>query len=218
MPATLRIPNQQRFILDGVSWGRYTRLLRLFEDRHLRLTYDRGVLEIMTLSHRHENSSHFLGRLAVTLTEELDLPIKEGGSTTFRRRKAEKGLEPDNCYWIANEPDVRGKEEIDLRCDPPPDLAVEIDITRSSLNRMGIYASLHVPEVWRYDGLVLTFLRLLGGKYSEVETSSIFPSIKPADLLRFLEMRQQLDENAVIRRFRTWIRGLKNGNGKRRPS
>ena len=160
MATALHIPANQRFFLDSVSWDRYTRLLRAFSDRHLRLTYDQGVLEIMTLSHRHENLGRFLGRLAVTLTEEFELPIKEGGSTTFRRRRAEKGLEPDNCYWIANEAAVRGKDKIDLRRDPPPDLAVEIDITHSSLDRMGIYASIRVPEVWRFDGRVLAFLRL----------------------------------------------------------
>jgi Uma2 family endonuclease len=216
MSVAVRIPSPQRFILDNISWGRYTRLLRLLEDRHLRLTYDRGVLEIMTLSHEHESDASFLGRLAVTLTEEFDLPIKEGRSTTFRRRRAEKGLEPDNCYWITHEHLVRGKRVIDLRRDPPPDLAIEIDITRSSLDRMGIYAALKVPEVWRYDGRTLKFFRLAGSKYSEIASSGIFSVIKPADLVRFLDMRLHEDENAVIRRFRTWIRELKSGNGKKR--
>src|SRR5207237_1109994 len=114
----LRIPTNQRLILDNVSWEGYTHLLRTFSDRHLRLTYDRGVLEIMTLSHEHESFGRFLGRLAVTLTEELNLPIKEGGSTTFRKRRKQKGLESDNCYWIAHEAEVRGKSVINLRIDP----------------------------------------------------------------------------------------------------
>jgi Uma2 family endonuclease len=112
--STVRIPQKQRFILDGVSWPRYTRLLRDFADRHLRFTYDGGILEIMTLSHEHESAADFLGRMVVTLTEQLKLPIKAGRSTTFRKRKKEKGLEPDNCYWIAHEADVRGKTVIDL--------------------------------------------------------------------------------------------------------
>ena len=88
MPA-VRIPPTQRFILENVSWGRYTRLLRAFEDRHLRMTFDRGVLEIMTLSHEHEFSSRFLGRMVVVLTEEFDLPLHPGGSTTMRRGGAD---------------------------------------------------------------------------------------------------------------------------------
>jgi Uma2 family endonuclease len=214
MATAPHIPAYQRFFLDGVSWDRYTRLLRAFSDRHLRLTYDQGNLEIMTLSHQHENLGCFLGRLAVTLTEEFELPIKEGGSTTFRRRRVEKGLEPDNCYWIASEAAVRGKTKIDLRRDPPPDLAIEIDITHSSLDRMGIYASIQVPEVWRFDGRVLTFLRLRENAYEESPVSLIFPApIKPDDLLPFVELRRRNDENTVIRQFRKWIRGLRGGNG-----
>jgi Uma2 family endonuclease len=203
-----RIPERQRLILDNVSWNEYTRLLRNFEGRHLRLTYDRGRLEIMTLSHLHESLGRFLGRLVVTLTEELNLPIKEGGSTTFRKRKKEKGLEPDNCYWIAHEADVRGKTVIKLSIDPPPDLAIEVDVTRSSMNRMRIYAAIKVPEVWRHDRNALAFLILNPlGKYDSVATSPTFPvPISPADLLPFIAMRDQMDENAVIRQFRTWIR------------
>src|SRR5687768_6605263 len=133
MPA-VHIPTRQRFILDSVTWERYTRFLRIFSDRRLRLTYDRGVLEIMTLSHRHESLSEFLARLVVVITEELNLQVKAGGSTTFRRKRMKKGLEPDNCFWIAHELEVRGKNRIDLRRDPPPDLTLEIDVSRSSMN------------------------------------------------------------------------------------
>jgi Uma2 family endonuclease len=130
-----------------------------------------------------------------------------GRTTTFRRRQKERGLEPDDCYWIASEPLVRGKEEIDLKVDPPPDLAIEVDITSSSLNRMSIYASLNVPEVWRYNGKVLTFNALQAdGSYAVVTHSKAFPLISPADLMKFLPMREQMDENAVIRQFREWVR------------
>src|SRR5262245_15702754 len=154
-------PDRQKLILDDVTWEAYTRLLRTIEGRrHLRLTYDRGTLEIMTFSYEHENGGDFLGRMVVTLTEELNLPIRGGGSTTFRRRKKKKGLEPDNCYWIAHEADVRNLKVINLRKDPPPDLAIEVDVTRSSMNRMRIYAALNVPEVWRLDTDGLAFFVL----------------------------------------------------------
>ena len=203
-----RIPERQKLILDNVSWDGYTRLLREFEYRHMRLTYDRGTLEIMTVSHQHESVGRFLGRMVVTLTEELNLPIKGGGSTTFRKRKKEKGLEADNCYWIAHESAVRGKSIIKLSIDPPPDLAIEVDISHSSMNRMRIYASIKVPEVWRHDRNGLAFLILNAlGKYDSVAVSPTFPlPIAPADLMPFLAMRDQMDENAVIRQFRAWIR------------
>lgn len=206
----IRIPERQKLILDSVPWEEYTRLLRAFDlgHRHLRLTYDRGRLEIMTISHEHESVGRFLGRMVVTLTEELNLPIKEGGSTTFRKKKKEKGLESDNCYWIAHEADVRGKKVIRLRIDPAPDLAIEVDISSSSMNRMRIYAAIKVPEVWRWDKDGLAFLTLSpNGKYDGVPVSPTFPlPINPADLLPFFTLRDQLDENAVIRQFRTWIR------------
>ena len=203
-----RIPDLQKLILDNVSWDEYTRLLRSFEGRHLRLTYDQGRLEIMTLSYEHEGVGRFLGRIVVTLTEELSLPIRDGGSTTFRRRKKKKGLEPDDCFWIAHEADVRNLKVINLRKDPPPDLAMEVDISRSSMNRMRIYAAIQVPEVWRWDKDGLSFLVLnADGKFYAATTSPTFPlPITPADLLPFIALRGQMDDNAVIRQFRAWIR------------
>jgi Uma2 family endonuclease len=198
----------ERLILDNVPWEYYTRYLHIMSDRHLRLTYDRGVLEIMRLSHEHENTSCFLGRFVITLTEELSFPVKEGRSTTFRRRKKKKGIEADNSYWIAHEAAVRSKKVINLRIDPPPDLAIEVDVSRSSMNRMGIYASLKVPEVWRHDEHGLAFLVLNAkGKYDPAATSPTFPlPITPADLMVFVNMLGQKDENAIIREFRLWIR------------
>jgi Uma2 family endonuclease len=204
-----RIPERQKLILDDVSWDEYTRFLRSFKGRHLRMTYDCGRLEIMTLSHQHEGLGWFLDKLVFVLTEELNLPIKGGGSTTFRKKRKHKGLEADNCYWIAHEADVRGKTVIKLSIDPPPDLAIEVDISRISMNRMRIYAAIKVPEVWRHDRNGLAFLVLNSlGKYDSVAVSPAFPMpITPADLLPFIGMRDQMDENAVIRQFRAWIRG-----------
>jgi Uma2 family endonuclease len=216
--ATVKIPSSQRLILWGVSWREYARMLRAFADRRaVRLTYDRGVLEIMTLSHEHEAQDRLLGRLVVVLTEELGLPLKCGGSTTFRRRKKQRGLEPDECYWIAHEALVRNKDVIDLRTDPPPDLAIEIEITRSALNRVGIYAAIGVPEVWRFDGRSLTFHVLdADGQYRESTHSLAFPQFTPAGLLAFLNLRGQMDENAIIRQFRAWVQ-QRFGSGQGTP-
>ncbi len=206
--ATAQISAEQRLVLDAVDWRSYTRCLRLFRDRPAtRITYDRGTLEIMTLSHEHESRVSILRRLVEALTEELNLPVKAGRSTTFRRRKQKRGLEADESWWIANEARVRGKTKIDLRVDPPPDLALEIDVTSSSLDRLSIYAVLRVPEVWRYseDGLVF---HVLGpdGKYTVAAASRAFPGVTPADIARFLPLVAQMDENAVLRQFRAWVR------------
>src|SRR5207245_1021857 len=155
---TVRNSPDQRLLLYGVSWQEYGRMLRAFAERpSLRVTYDRGTLEIMTLSLEHESLVRFFNLLILALTLELGLPLKGGGSTTFGRRRRRRGLEPDECYWIANEFLVRAKEKLDLRQDPPPDLAIEVDVSYSTLDRMSIYAALRVPEVWRYGGRALTF-------------------------------------------------------------
>jgi Uma2 family endonuclease len=203
-------PPVQRLVLHDVDWRTYERLLRTFAERPaIRLTYDRGTLEIMSPLHEHESDARFLGRLVVTLTEELGLPVKAGGSTTFRRRRRRRGLEPDDSYWIASEPRVRGRRTIDLRTDPPPDLAIEADVTTSSLDRLTIYAALGVPEVWRFEGQTLTFHVLgQGGQYAEAAHSLAFPFLTPADLLTFMGLRAQAqtDENRVVQQFRAWVR------------
>jgi Uma2 family endonuclease len=198
----------QRLELDNIDWQGYCRLLRVFE-RHpsVRLTYDRGKLEIMSPRLEHETPNHLLGRFVIVLTEELALPIRSGGSTTYRRRSKKRGLEPDNSYWIAHEPAVRGKRRLNLKIDPPPDLAIEIDVTNSSLDRMGIYASLKVPEVWRLDDDALTF-HVLGadGKYAESAGSLSFPGLKSGDLQSFLVRYGTVEENALVGQFRAWVR------------
>jgi Uma2 family endonuclease len=161
---------------------------------------------------KHERGAELLNRFIIALTEELGLPLDAGGSTTLRRRRKLKGLEPDKCFWIANEPRVRGKEKLNLRTDPPPDLAIEVDITNSSLDRMGIYAALRVPELWRLDESGLTFHILAAdGNYREVRQSQSFDFVSPADLVRFLALRATLDNNAVVRQFRAWVRQQQQG-------
>jgi Uma2 family endonuclease len=195
--------------LSSVDWPTYSRLLRIFAERPgMRLTYDRGELEIMSPLLQHDDGSWFLGDMVFILTEELGLPLKRGGSTTMRRRKRKKGIEADTCYWIANAHRMAGRLRLDLRTDPPPDLAIEVDVTRSSLNRMDIYAALRVPEVWRLDGDVLSFHVLdEADVYQVAAFSRSFPLVTPADLLGFLQMaRQAGDENAVTRQFRAWVR------------
>jgi Uma2 family endonuclease len=181
-------------------------MLRAFaEQPGFRLTYDRGTLEIMSPLWEHEGSAYLLGRLVDALTEELGMSVRAGRTVTLRRRRLRRGLEPDNCYWLANEARVRGKTRLDLRTDPPPDLAIEVDVASSSLNRMSIYAALGVPEVWRVDAQGLTFNVLVARSYQVRPTSLAFPQLTPADLIPFLA-RLGEDETTILRGFRAWVR------------
>ena len=195
--------------LSGIDWQTYSRLLHAFaEQPGIHLTYDRGELEIMSPLLEHDDDSRFLGDLVFVLTEELDLPLKRGGSTTLRRRLRRRGIEADECFWIANAQRMAGRRRLNLRTDPPPDLVIEVDVTHSSLNRLAIYAALRVPEVWRLEGDALSFHVLEAGKvYALADTSAIFPLLSPPDLLNYLQQaRRAGDENAVVRQFREWIR------------
>ena len=207
MTATL-IPSQSSgILLKNISWKTYESLLNeLTQQGGIRLTYDRGNLEIMTPSAPHEGSKKILGRFVESVSEELNIEIRSLGSLTCRREDLARGLEPDQCYYIQNEDVVWDKEQIDLNQDPPPDLVVEIDVTSSSIDRLSLYASLGVPEVWRYDGNRLIIYHLEAQEYTERDVSPTFPFLSQVEMLRFLELRRTTKENALIRLFREWVR------------
>ncbi|EAZ92129.1 Uma2 family endonuclease, partial [Crocosphaera chwakensis] len=140
-------------VLTGIKWETYQGLaLDLAENPSKKLSYDQGTLEIMTPLPEHEINKGFLGRLVQTTTEVLGLEILSLCSTTLSREDLQKGIEPDECYYINNEALIRDRVNFDFTVDPPPDLAIEIDITSSSLNRLTIYESLKIKEIWRFDG------------------------------------------------------------------
>jgi Uma2 family endonuclease len=196
-----------RVLLRNISWQTYQDLLKDLEEQPgIRLSYDRGLLEIMAPSPPHENYKKVLGRFVETLTEELNIEIKSLGSLTCKREDLARGLEPDQCYYIQNEAVVRTLDEIDFNQDPPPDLVIEIDITSSSINRLSLYTALGVPEVWRYDARAITIYRLEGERYQACDRSPTFPQITPAEITRFLELRKTIGETSMIRSFRNGVR------------
>lgn len=206
MAATL-IQSPDRVLLRNISWQTYQYLVKDFEQQPaIRLTYDRGLLEIRMPLDPHETYKKLLGRLVEALTEELEIEIRSLGSRTCDRVDLTQGLEPDQCYYIQNEPAVWNKAQIDLSQDPPPDLAIEIDITSSSINRLNIYANLGVPEVWRYDGQSLLMYCLQDRQYQVFDQSLAFPILSASDIKRFLDLKKTTKENQLVRLFRDWVR------------
>ena len=128
------------------------------------------------------------------------------GSTTFRRHLLDKGLEPDDCYYIQNYNKVWDKENLDLEVDPPPDLVVEVEVSVRMIRRLPIYAALGVPEVWRHNGLRLMGLGLVNGRYEAIDASRAFPFLKVDDLNRFLDRALLIRKNILLAEFCEWVR------------
>ena len=148
-----------------------------------------------------------LAKLIETIILDLDIPVRSGGSMTFQRFDLEKGFEPDECWWITRESEVRCKREFDFQKDPPPDLAIEIEISRSLVDRIGIFAALGIKELWRHNGRKLRFCVLQDdGTYQEQDASHAFPFLTPADLDPYLRLDEATDETSRIRAFREWLR------------
>ena len=214
MPTMLETPVQsrpvigeERFLLSDISWGFYLAFCEEIGERPIRLSYSEGLLEIMITHAPHEFYKTMLAKLIETIILERNLPVRSGGSMTFQRSDLEKGFEPDECWWIEHEAEVRSKREFDFQRDPPPDLAIEIEISRSLVSRVGIFAAMGVKELWRHNGKRLRFCALQGdGTYQDQETSLAFPFLRPADLEPYLQITDDSDETTRIRRFRDWLR------------
>lgn len=195
-------------VLHGVRWQTYQALLHDLGDRHIFLTYDRGTLEIMAPLFRHERYAEVLATLVKKSAAVAKVRTVSAGSTTFSREDLERGLEPDRCFYIRNADAILGKLHIDLSTDPPPDLAIEIDITSSSLDRLGIYAALGVPEVWRFNGEQFqVLLRRDETGYDLAGASQIFPTLPIALVAELLqEVVVGLDDESQESRIRAWVR------------
>lgn len=202
---TSQLPH--RFVFYDADWDFYDEVLRRLNGRHAFVTYYRGTLEVMSPSYLHDRVARLLYLLIHTLAEELGIPISSAGTTTWRRKLRQAGLEADESFYLKNEPRIRGKRKIDLRRDPPPDLAVEVEVTRRIGHRKRVYARLGIPEVWRYKPGQLTITLLQeDGTYLAVDRSPTFPQVDPADLARFVEGGTVGDESRWIKKFRAWVR------------
>ncbi|AFZ28336.1 hypothetical protein Cylst_6560 (plasmid) [Cylindrospermum stagnale PCC 7417] len=198
-------PGHQLLIKD-ISWSAYKRILAEFgEHRNYKIGYSQGVLEIMAPLPEHEVAKVIIGDLVKALLEELDLEFWSLGSTTFDRENMDAGVEPDDCFYIQNEARVRGQDRINLETDPPPDLAIEIDIT--SRTRFNNYQALRVPELWRWNGRKLEINLLVDGKYVESNTSSIFTNLPICQAIpKYLMLSKTDGRNATMKAFRAWVR------------
>jgi len=196
-------------LLHGVPWETYEQLRDEPANDGVRLTYADGELEVMTPSHRHERWHKVVGRAIEAMTAEVGIPIQSGASTTLRCNKKRVGLEPDECYWVQNEPRVRGKFDLDLAVDPPPDLCIEAEASRAAIDKLRLFRSLGVPEVWRYDGEQLV-VHVMGadGQFATAAQSRCFPWLPLPEFAVQLAAIRGTDETTWIRGVCAWVRRL----------
>lgn len=198
---------EQRVVFRGVSWEAYLQILNaLPQTRASRLTYDDGVLEITMPLEEHEFLGRLIERFILTLVELLGMRLKTMGSTTMTYPSLRKSAEPDNAYYIQNQPLVKGRN-VDFAQDPPPDLVVEVDITHTDIQKNQFYSSIGVPEFWRFNGKVWRIYQLQTGVYVEVEISPTFPQIPKDWLYQFLEEARE-DEIGAVQSLRARFQTL----------
>lgn len=206
--ANLLTVSSSPLVLRGITWQTYENLLAdLDEQSGMRLTYDRGVLEIMPLTPEHESLNRYLASLVDLLVDELEMDVHPVGSSTFKRADIDRGFEPDSSFYFAHAAQMRGKRRIDLALDPAPELVIEIDISHGSLDKLSLFAHFGVAEVWRFDGTAVQLYHLADGAYEEVERSAIFPGLTLANIEDFLQQAQTLPRGEL----KKWVRNTMIG-------
>jgi Uma2 family endonuclease len=200
----------QRVQLQEVNWQEFEAILdELGDKRASRIAYSDGVLEIRMPLPKHEKAKVLIGDMVKILLEELDIDNECFGSSTFKRQDMAKGIEPDDCFYIENAAQMIGKDRIDLTVDPPPDLAIEVDVT--SKTGLDAYQALGVPELWRFEEGQLRISQLQAGQYQDVDVSLHFPNIEIApSISQFVKRSQTEGRSQTLKAFRQWVRTLRD--------
>ncbi|MFI5461690.1 MAG: Uma2 family endonuclease [Isosphaerales bacterium] len=206
------VAGEQRIVIRGLSWDLYDRLSdAVGEGQHVHLTYDGKDLELMTTGRMHEVYKELFGWFMRFVTSELRIRCRPLGQTTWKRPEIARGLEADQCYYFTPKKikaELKGlaKKSNKIADYPNPDLAIEIDISPSQVDRTGIYAALKVPEVWRFDGESLVIGQLSrDGTYTTAEKSLFLP-VRAEEVCRWVAQEDSSDELAWEQRLREWAR------------
>ncbi len=202
-----RMPPDSVLIQHVVSWKEYEELLEAVgEARGLRICYAEGTLQVMSPSSEQENWAILIGRLVDRLSIHRRIKVLFYGSTTIRKNSEQKGAEPDGCFYVHKANLVGTKKRIDFNIDPPPDIVVEIDLHHESISKFPIYAAFGVPELWRYDGNILTIYHLREGQYVASAASQSLPLLTGSVLTEFLARSPNEDQYDILLAFEEWLK------------
>ncbi|MBE9115684.1 Uma2 family endonuclease [Lusitaniella coriacea LEGE 07157] len=204
-----------RIVMRGVSWQTYKTLMsEVGDDRAWKVAYDRGILEIRMPLLEHEIPKGLLESFVEAIADELEIEVMKAGSLTLEREDLTHAVEPDSCFYIQNEPRVRGRKAIILPNDPPPDLAIESDYTNSSINKQALYSALGVPELWRYTKKTLVVYGRIEGGYEQRDRSLAFPFVPIAEIPHFIEQSRAIGQRSAVRLFRQRIQYILKSNNR----
>lgn len=204
-----RLPEASAVTFHHVSWEEYEKLLnQVGEASAFRISYDEGTLHVMTLSTEHENYVRFIEKLMTLVSLRLRLNIRSFGSATMRQRQKRKGKEPDASFYVQHAALLGNRMRLDFATDPPPDIAVEMDLHHDSLGKFSIYAALEVPEIWRFDGYALTIYHLSATGYVEQPASRALPMLTGELLTAYLNRLTTDGEFAALLAFDEWLQTL----------
>jgi Uma2 family endonuclease len=201
------IKNRFRAVFFDVDYKTYAELIEKFpERRNPRLTFDRGVLEVMPLP-QHDISERLIDEIISELTMEFEIDYVNYGSSTQNREKLDRGFEPDSSFYIGENAELMRYRDRFLETDPPPDLVFEVDVTHSSLDKFPLMASFGVKEIWRYEKKRLKILQLKDGEYIESESSLFFPNLSAQILNKFIADSEGKSRLKWRKEIREWARG-----------
>lgn len=208
-----QLPPDSTLVLSGVNWEDYQELLdTVGEASGLRISYDQGTLQIVTLGSEHENIADLIQDLVRVLSLRLRIKVISFGSATMKKRRARKGLEPDGCFYVQTAAAIGNKLRLDFESDPPPDIALEVDLHHESVSKLPIYAALGIPEIWRYDGHSLIIYHLQEDQYVPADASLALPMLTCKVLTEFLARSQREDQYDILLSFENWLKVKKRVN------
>lgn len=201
-----QLPEASEVTFHHASWEEYEELLdQVGEASDLRTSYDDGVLQVMTLSTEHESYARFIEKLVTVVSLRKRINIRSFGGATMRKKKKRKGKEPDACFYVQTVVTIGNRVQLDFEVDPPPDIAVEIDLQHDSRAKFPIYVALGVPEIWRFDGYALTIHHLQQDRYIEQEASRALPLLTSRLLTEYLLRLTTEGEFQTLLAFDEWL-------------
>lgn len=200
------LPANAVVVFRDVGWDDYEQLLDQIGDAGgRRISYNDGTLQVMSPSAEHESYSCFIDQMIGFVKVRRRINVRSFGSSTLKKARQRKGLEPDACFYVQSAPLIGDRMQLDFSVDPPPDIAVAIDIHHGSVDKFPIYAALGVAEIWHFDGRRLTVHHLAGDAYVIAGASRALPLLTDQVLTFFLDRLRRDGELAALLAFDEWL-------------